>query len=126
MPARNDKAGMPFFQIILDLLRWRPLVGKKLFFRLTSLNFSSNIPDFDCKICLASRKNGIFPRSKPPPQQVYYHQPETSSIVPPTVFSILFLILVAKFVNLSMALFGFKLAPNSVSISLRAASTRAL
>ena len=38
---------------------------KKPFFRLTSLDFSPNIPDFDCKICLASRKNGILPCSKP-------------------------------------------------------------
>ncbi|MBK8920730.1 MAG: radical SAM protein [Saprospirales bacterium] len=32
---------------------------------MAALNFSSNIPDFDCKICLASRKNGIFTHSKP-------------------------------------------------------------
>jgi hypothetical protein len=27
-----------------------PMAGKNPFFRLPSLNFSSNIPDFDCKI----------------------------------------------------------------------------
>jgi hypothetical protein len=37
----------------------------KPFFRLVSLNFSPNMPDFDCKICLTSRKNDNSPRSKP-------------------------------------------------------------
>ena len=37
----------------------------KPFCRLVSLNFSPNMPDFDCKICLTSRKNGNSPHSKP-------------------------------------------------------------
>jgi hypothetical protein len=36
----------------------------KPFFRLVSLNFSPNMPDFDCKICLTSRKNDNSPRSQ--------------------------------------------------------------
>jgi copper chaperone CopZ len=50
---------------IVDLLWWRPLAMGKPFFRLVSLNFSPNMPDFDCKICLTSRKNDNPPRSKP-------------------------------------------------------------
>jgi glycosyltransferase involved in cell wall biosynthesis len=38
---------------------------RKPFFRLVSLNFSPNMPDFDCKICLTIRKNDNSPRSKP-------------------------------------------------------------
>ncbi|MBX2891534.1 MAG: AlwI family type II restriction endonuclease [Saprospiraceae bacterium] len=49
----------------LDLLRWRPLAKRKPFFRLASSNFSPNMPDFDCKICLASRKNDNPLHSKP-------------------------------------------------------------
>ncbi|MDX1912329.1 MAG: FG-GAP-like repeat-containing protein [Saprospiraceae bacterium] len=48
----------------LDLLRWGPLAIKKPLFHLISLNFSPNIPDLDCKICLTSRKKGFFSRSK--------------------------------------------------------------
>ena len=50
---------------IVDLLRWMALAGKKSFFRMPSLNFSPNMPDFDCKICLSIRKNDKFPHSKP-------------------------------------------------------------
>ena len=41
------------------------LAGKKSFFRMPSLNFSPNMPDFDCKICLGIRKNDKFIHSKP-------------------------------------------------------------
>jgi len=50
---------------ILDLLRWRVLAMEKPFSRLASLNFSPNMPDFDCKICLTNRKNGNSPHSNP-------------------------------------------------------------
>jgi len=36
----------------------------KPFFRLVSLNFSPNMPDFDCKICLTSQKKWQFPSLK--------------------------------------------------------------
>jgi hypothetical protein len=60
-----------FSFFILDLLRRASLAVKKPFFRLASLNFSPNMPDFDCKICLANQKNGILPAQSPSSQQVY-------------------------------------------------------
>ena len=69
VPVGVDRFDQGVF-VIGDLVRWEPLAIKKPFFRLISLNFSPKIPDFGCKICLSSRKNGIFRAQSPSPQQV--------------------------------------------------------
>jgi len=52
--------------LTIDLLRRDASAVKKPFFRPSSLNFSPNMPDFGCKICLHGQKKDNFPRSKCP------------------------------------------------------------
>ena len=59
-----------FYTVAIDFLRRCFSAIKSPVFCLASLNFSPNMPDFDCKICLLSQKTRDFLTQKTPSQQV--------------------------------------------------------
>ena len=65
---------------MIGLLRGDAPAVKKPFFHPSSFSFLPNTTDFGYKICLDSRKNGHFPRSKPPvATSLFYKQTGTDN-----------------------------------------------